>query len=76
MVSSLNPESKAKAYLVLQLHDELLVAWQHICPILNETAERPQPKWGFAVLFHDIQMRVIHASSHLSDLLNDRVDSL
>ena len=65
-----------ETHLVAQLRDELLVARQDVCAVLNETAEGPEAERWLAVLLDHIQMGVVDTPPHLARLLDDGVDSL
>lgn len=60
-------------HLILQLPDELLITRQHVRPVLNERAKRPEPQRRFAILLDDIEVWIIHALAHFTDLLYDGV---
>jgi hypothetical protein len=58
------------------LRDELLVAREYVCAILNEAAQCPQTKRCLAVLLDDVNMGIVYPTSHLAGLLDDSVDPL
>lgn len=65
-----------RPHLILELRDELLVAWEDVGAILDEAAEGPQPQGRLAVLLDDVQMWPIRAPTHLPRLLYDSIDTL
>lgn len=65
-----------KAYFIFELRDELLVTWQDVGAVLDQTAQCPQPQRRFAVFFHDVEMWPVRSAAHLSGLLNYGVYTL
>ena len=63
-------------YFIFQLRDELLVAGQDVRTVLNQAAQRPQPQSRLSIFLHDIEVRPVRATTHLTCLLNDSIYSL
>ena len=63
-------------YLILKLRNELLVTWQDVCTVLNETTESPQSKRWLSIFLDDVEMLLVDATTRLASFLDDRVHTL